>query len=81
MGNFVVEIEAVGGHGCQREIGDRGIVSGCRSDACPDCTARRFVADLRRKGNSLVRAKLIHWPGEHNQVVDDLMTGERAGKF
>lgn len=93
MGTFVVQVEAVGGHGCQRDLRDD--VPGCGQDTCPDCTARRFVNDLKRKGNSVVKATLTHWPafpvpdvpvavaapGCTGSVVDDLLTGKRKGGF
>jgi hypothetical protein len=81
VGTFVVNVKAVGGHGCQRGIRDGDEALGCGEDTCPDCTARRFVADLRRKGNSIVEATLTHWPGEPGAVVDDLVTGKRKGSF
>jgi len=81
MGTFVVSVEAVGGHGCQRELKDGTVVPGCGLDSCPDCTARRFVEDLRRKGNNLVKATLIHWPEQPGEVVDNLLDGVRKGSF
>lgn len=81
MGNYRVEVEAVGGHGCQREIKDGGTVYGCGRMDCPDCIAREFVETLKRKGNSLVSATLTHWPGTKGEVQDDLMTKVRKGNF
>lgn len=81
MGAFVVNVEAVGGHGCQRDKKDGEVVEGCGLDTCPDCTARRFVADMRRKGNSITSATLTHWPGQDGSVVDDLVAGKRQGNF
>jgi hypothetical protein len=81
MGNYRVEIEAVGGHGCQREVKEGSVVYGCGRRDCPDCAAREFVAELKRKGNSMVHARLIHWPGTPTEVQDDLLTGIRKGNF
>lgn len=81
MGNFVIDVEAVGGHGCQRDKKDGEEVPGCGHTNCPDCAARRFVAELRRQGNSLVRAKITHWPGQPGSVEDDLLSGKRKGSF
>jgi hypothetical protein len=81
VGTFKIEIEAVGGHGCQREIKSGAEVPGCGHEACPDCAARRFVMELKRKGNSLVSAKLTHWPGDPSSVQDDLLSGIRRGSF
>ncbi len=85
MGNFRIEIDAVGGHGCQREVGDGGTVTGCGQPHCPDCIARRFVAELKAAGvfscPPSASATLIHWPGSKGEVRDDLLTGVRKGSF
>lgn len=84
MGDFRIEIDAVGGHGCQREIKDGGVVAGCGQPYCPDCIARRFVAELKSKAffdYPNAGAVLIHWPGSTNEVRDDLLTGIRKGSF
>lgn len=82
MGLYRVEIEAMGGHGCQREIKDGGEVYGCGSFGCPDCNVRRFVNILRLLlGNTVSKAVLTHWPGEASQVQDDLLTRKRTGSF
>jgi hypothetical protein len=84
MGDFRIEIQGTGGHGCSREVKDGEIVSGCGLEYCPDCIARRFVSELKTKGllsqpqNS---ATLIHWPGHVTEVRDDLITGIRHGNF
>jgi len=82
MGNFRIEIDAVGGHGCQREIGDgETVTQWCGQSSCPDCKARAFVADLKSTGNSIAKATLTHWPGMPSQVQDDLLSGKRTGSF
>ena len=81
MGNFRVEVEAVGGHGCQREIKDGGAVYGCQRMDCPDCITREFVGKLTAKGMKPSKATLTHWPGQETQVVDDLVSGKRIGSF
>lgn len=81
MGTFRVEVQAVGGHGCQREVKDSGLVYGCGQSSCPDCIAREFVETLKRKGASVESATLIHWPGQPGEVRDDLLTKVRAGSF
>ena len=83
MGNFRIEIEAVGGHGCQREIKDGGEVYGCKAMGCPDCEARRFLKQfLAATGiTAPVKATFTHWPGQPSEVVDDLHTGIRKGSF
>lgn len=81
MGTFRVSVTAVGGHGCEREIGDGDKVLGCDRPGCPDCSAREFVRRLKRMGCTVNEATLEHWPGTESQVTDDLLTGVRAGKF
>ncbi len=74
MGDFRIEVNAVGGHGCQREVKDGGTVYGCGSMRCPDCLAAKFVADLARAGCMVKAAQLVHWPGQPTEVVDDFDT-------
>lgn len=81
MGTFRVELEAVGGHGCQREIPDGGHVIGCERPGCPDCITREFVRRLKRSGAQVAVAELRHWPGQPTEVKDDLLTGTRSGSF
>ena len=82
MGTFKIEIEAVGGHGCEREVADGGVVSGCSRMGCPDCEARRFLRHfLDVTGATLVKGTLTHWPGTPGEVVDDLHTKIRKGHF
>jgi len=81
MGEFRVSVEAVGGHGCQRELGDGEHVVGCERPNCPDCIAREFVRRLKRSGASVTRAELTHWPHEPACVIDNLLTGQRRGSF
>lgn len=93
MGNFRLEIDGIGGHGCQREVRDGGKVDGCGLDYCLDCLARRFVAELKNRGVfnygsmktqdgiDYPRAVLTHWPGSKEEVKDDLLTGIRKGSF
>jgi hypothetical protein len=46
MGDFRIEVDAVGAHGCDRTKGDGETVFGCGSMACPDCITARYVADM-----------------------------------
>lgn len=93
MGNWRIEIEAIGGHGCERQVKDGEEVYGCNRMGCPDCECRRFLKQLQQN-NSIVEAHLIHWPipGSHGElrpaspgdvgsIVDDLVTKKRAGSF
>lgn len=83
MGNFVIEVKAVGGHGCQREVkSGEQVKPSCDSPfpACPDCLAREFVSRLQAIC-SVESAKLTHWPGQPSEVRDDLVSRVRDGQF
>lgn len=81
MGQFRVELTAVGGHGCQREIKDGGNVRDCGEPRCLDCITRRYVNDIAKTGSTIEAATFTHWPGTPEQVIDNLVTGERKGSF
>lgn len=81
MGNFRIELNAVGGHGCQREVKAGEIVTGCGHAQCPDCVAREFVKQMKATGSAVDSATLTHWPGSTSEVKDDLLTGIRHGSF
>jgi len=87
MGDFRITIEALGGHGCQREKGDGETVIGCERTGCPDCMARELVRRLKRSGTTVKVAEIKHWPADmpgytaERQVTDDLLTGVRTGAF
>jgi len=80
MGNFKIEIEAVGGHGVARDIKqgeaipyeDETIV---QQDS-PDVMVYDFLAELHKAGNSVVSARLIHWP-DTTPIIDNLLTSTR----
>lgn len=76
MGNFKIEIEAVGNHGTDRTAKPGETISlGEPGPSNPDAAALAFVTQLRA-GCSLVSAKLTHWP-DTTPIVDDLLTGLR----
>lgn len=90
MGTFRIEIQGVGGHGCQREKKNNELVSDCGEPSCPDCIARRCVAALKSAGvffqtsgpiEGVGYALLTHWPHQAKSIVDDLLTGHRRGEF
>lgn len=84
MGKFRIVIEGVGGHGCARELGKGDKITAhdrCGRPGCPDCAALSAVQRLQDGGNSLETAELTHWPGQKEQVVDNLLTGERDADF
>ena len=84
MGQFRVEIEGVGGHGCSREIGDGETLPKMPHVSwgqCPDCDARKLVDAYKASGIMNLKATLTHWPSEPGEVVDDLVSGARRGAF
>lgn len=80
MGNFRLEAEWIGGHGCQREKKSGETVEGCGEAYCPDCRIRKFVAEMNA-ACSPVSAILRHWPGHASEVKDNLNTKIREGNF
>lgn len=82
MGNFRVVINAVGGHGQDREKKNGEIVDFEKGGKfTPEMIALAAVDLFREKGNTIVSAEIIHWPGEESEVKDDLLTGIREGNF
>lgn len=76
MGNFKIEIEAVGGHGVLRDIKQGEAIPYDKAHASePDVLAKRFVEEFA-KTNSIVSAKLTHWP-DSTPIIDNLQTGVR----
>lgn len=75
MGDFRIEINAVGGHGCDRDAKDGDAVKPCNGPGCPDCMTRDFVAALKRTC-SVNSAVFTHWPGAQDQISD---VYEKAG--
>lgn len=70
MGDFRITVNAVGGHGCERETKDGGKVYGCGRMNCPDCITAKYVAELARAGAMVKDAAIEHWPGTDGQVTD-----------
>lgn len=75
MGDFRLEMTATGGHGCQREKKSGEPVVGCRRLDCPDCVLVEFVSSFHRKF-PVKAARLVHWPGQPTEVVDEITVGE-----
>lgn len=81
MGDFRVVVDAVGSHGCERDIGHDSHVVGCERPGCSDCIAREYVRRLKRCGILVRKAVIIHWPDSKEKVTDNLVTGKRTGWF
>lgn len=76
MGNFKIEIEAVGGHGVCRDVKQGEVVPyDTAHPSEPDVLAKRFVEEFA-KSNSIISARLTHWP-DTTPIVDNLATGIR----
>ena len=80
MGNYKIEIEAVGGHGCDRKAQPGEALHLPHDENCPDCIAKRFVEQLGKSGSSVMYATLTHWPENPDLVVDDLKNGKRLAR-
>ncbi|HEY1554841.1 MAG TPA: hypothetical protein VGF94_08405 [Kofleriaceae bacterium] len=79
MGNFKIEIEAVGNHGYDRtHTQGQAIDFGEASASNPDGMAKLFVEQLG-ECNSVVSATLTHWPNAM-PIVDDLKGGIRLAR-
>ena len=78
MGNFKIEINAVGGHGDDREAMPGDLLT-FSHDKSPDKRAFDIAQQLKDAGffSNGGSAQLIHWPGEPGEVVDDMLTGKR----
>lgn len=82
MGDFRIQIEGVGNHGCQRDVQNGEVKADeCNYSGCVDCIARSTVKALQSSGASITSATLMHWPQNGPQIVDDLKTGKRTGAF
>lgn len=79
MGNFRIIIEAVGGHGQDRNKKDGEQVD--FGEGTPEAIAQKAVEELKAKGNNVERAYVHHWPGSGTDVIDNLLTNKRKGNF
>lgn len=83
MGQFNINITALGGHGCDRKAapGEK-LYSRCRRFDCPDCRAYDFLQTLQQMGVVVGEATYTHLPGTNVEVVDDLLKNKRIrGQF
>jgi hypothetical protein len=82
VGNFKIEIEAVGDHGFSRETkAGESIPYETAHENDPDRFAFETTQKLKAMGCNVLVAELTHWP-ESTPIVDDLLSGRRAiGNF
>jgi hypothetical protein len=78
MGDFRIEVNAIGGHGCQRNVKDGETVFGCGAMNCPDCLTAEYIAKLQRSGAHVKDATLTHWPGQASEVKDEFVVSPAA---
>lgn len=95
MGDFRIVIDAIGGHGQDREKKDGEVVDFYKGgNYTPEAMAKFFIEFVTRWNLvSDVKAKIIHWPADNyggpekngrdpeKQIEDDLITGIRKGNF
>jgi len=82
MGQFRIEITAVGGHGADRERKDGDELDfASLPENHVDRVAYEAVEALKARGAHVESAKLVHWPGQSSEVVDDVLAGVRHGSF
>ena len=83
MGDFLIKIHAVGGHGCERKAKAGEMFTGCGRLDCVDCYAALLVKQWADRFPGTLRSAVeIHWPvelaslglnyDEAHEVVDDL---------
>lgn len=70
MGDFRIIIDAVGGHGQDREKKDGekvnfGTYSAEGNNQSPEAIAEHFVKELQRNGVNVNSAKVVHWPSDN----------------
>lgn len=76
MGDFKVELRAVGDHLGERHVGDGGTLQGNVQPGDVghlDTIVHKFVEDLKAAGASIESAVLTHWPNSSDPIEDDLL--------
>lgn len=92
MGDFRIVIEAVGGHGQDRDKKTGDVVDFSKGGPnCPEALALKFIEAMKEAGMTPNQAYIVHWPLDNyggqlknnrsSQIVDDLLTGKRNGSF
>jgi hypothetical protein len=91
MGDFRIVINAVGGHGQDRDKQSGEVVD--FGTGTPEAIAKELVEKMQASGCSVDSAKVIHWPVDNyggpevngrnpeKQIVDDLISNVRMGSF
>lgn len=85
MGSFRVEVQMVGGHGCQREIkipeGQTEVeIPRCPYRVCPDCRSIEAIENLLRNTHSnFEEGRIVHWPQDANGGIVEELRVENVG--
>ncbi len=81
MGDFRIIINAIGGHGQDRDKKDGEVVD--FGTNTPEAIAKKCVENLLASGIHVVDAKVIHPANrkDKDNIEDDLITGIRKGTF
>lgn len=85
MGNFRIVIDAVGGHGQDRDRKDGETVdfthnAGYHNNDTPEAIAKRAVEELKAKGTNILSAKVYHWPSDTVYQGDPVAPVDGNGK-
>lgn len=72
MGDYRIELNLVGAHGCTRGPKEGDTVTGCGRIGCPDCETKAFIERLCSTGSSFTGGTFTHWPGTPTEVVDEI---------
>lgn len=83
MGDFRIIIDAIGGHGQDRDKKDGQQVdftgdNNWHSATTPEAIAQTFIAALRGAGVNVTDAKIVHWPADNYGGPEQ--NGRQAGK-
>jgi hypothetical protein len=79
MGNFLISIEAVGGHGDDRNAKQGEKIVPLPAGLGVDNVAAEAVELVRSRGCSVVSATLTHWP-DSTPIIDDVVNGVRVAR-
>ena len=72
MGDYRIELDLTGGHGCDRGAKEGDAVTGCGRLGCP----KAFIQKLCSTGSSFRGGRFINWPGQDANKRPDGGVGE-----
>jgi hypothetical protein len=87
MGNFRIVIDAVGGHGQDRDKKDGEVVDFTKpgstdyhNENTPEAIAQRAVVELKASGTNVLSAKVYHWLADTVYQGDPVAPLDSNGK-